>query len=101
VRDDATHETEGVSRAGARRTGKSDSGVSRSCHLSTTQRYMHLSPAATEAAIRLLDAADGGEIGETKAGRSELTLYLQGKNGGGGGSRTLSSELRERVRESR
>ena len=24
-------------------------------HLSTTQRYMHLSPAATEAAIRLLD----------------------------------------------
>ena len=43
-------------------------------HLSTTQRYMHLSPAATEAAIRLLDAADGGEIGETKAGRSELPL---------------------------
>jgi integrase len=37
-------------------------------HLSTTQRYMHLSPAATEAAIRLLDAADGGEIGETKQG---------------------------------
>ena len=37
-------------------------------HLSTTQRYMHLSPAAKEAAIRLLDSADGGEIGETKQG---------------------------------
>ena len=35
-------------------------------NLSTTQRYMHLSPAAKEAAIRLLDSADGGEIGETK-----------------------------------
>ena len=33
--------------------------------LSTTQRYMHLSPAAIEGAIRLLDAAGGGEIGET------------------------------------
>ena len=37
-------------------------------NLSTTQRYMHLSPAAKEAAIRLLDSADGGEIGETKQG---------------------------------
>ena len=35
-------------------------------NLSTTQRYMHLSPAATESAIRLLDRSDGGEIGETK-----------------------------------
>ena len=35
-------------------------------NLSTTQRYMHLSPTAKEAAIRLLDSADGGEIGETK-----------------------------------
>ena len=34
--------------------------------LSTTQRYMHLSPAAIESAIRLLDAPGaGGEIGET------------------------------------
>jgi len=37
-------------------------------NLSTTQRYMHLSPAAKEAAIRLLDRVDGGEIGETKQG---------------------------------
>ncbi len=37
-------------------------------NLSTTQRYMHLSPAAKEAAIRLLDRGDGGEIGETKQG---------------------------------
>ena len=33
--------------------------------LSTTQRYMHLSPMAIESAIRLLDAPAGGEIGET------------------------------------
>ena len=33
--------------------------------LATTQRYMHLSPAAIEGAIRLLDAPVGGEIGET------------------------------------
>ena len=33
--------------------------------LATTQRYMHLSPAAIEGAIRLLDAPAGGEIGET------------------------------------
>ena len=35
-------------------------------NLLTTQRYMHLSPAAKESAIRLLDRSDGGEIGETK-----------------------------------
>ena len=34
-------------------------------NLTTTQRYMHLSPAAKESAIRLLDRSDGGEIGET------------------------------------
>ena len=34
----------------------------------TTQRYMHLRPAAIEAAIRLLDAPVGGEIGETGKG---------------------------------
>jgi site-specific recombinase XerD len=32
--------------------------------LSTTQRYMHLSPAATEDAIRLLDASHGAPIPE-------------------------------------
>ena len=36
--------------------------------LSTMQRYRHLSPAAKESAIRLLDRSDGGEIGETKKG---------------------------------
>ena len=30
--------------------------------LSTTQRYMHLSPAATEDAIRLLDGRDSGVV---------------------------------------
>ena len=30
--------------------------------LSTTQRYMHLSPAATEEAIRLLDGRDSGVV---------------------------------------
>jgi hypothetical protein len=32
-----------------------DAGLPQSADLSTTQRYMHLSPAATEDAIRLLD----------------------------------------------
>ena len=40
--------------------------------LSTTQRYMHLSPAAIEGAIRLLDAPIGGEIGETNQGTHEM-----------------------------
>ena len=35
-------------------------------NLLTTQRYMHLSPAAKESAIRLLDRSDGGEIGEAQ-----------------------------------
>jgi hypothetical protein len=47
--------------------------------LTTTQRYMHLSPAATEDAIRLLDGrqsglagpADFGDILETGIGESE------------------------------
>ena len=37
--------------------------------IDTTQRYMHLSPAALDAAIRLLDSGSGhrsrGDIGET------------------------------------
>ena len=46
--------------------------------LSMTQRYMHLSPAAIEGAIRLLDGATpdpvGGEIAETedRASRSAV-----------------------------
>ena len=57
--------------------------------LATTQRYMHLSPAALDAAIRLL--GDGqptfrGEILEA-AGKTSLNLlgFLR-KSGGGGGS---------------
>jgi hypothetical protein len=43
--------------------GRASTGDSRSwpaTDLSTTQRYMHLSPAATEDAIRLLDARQSG-----------------------------------------
>jgi integrase len=36
--------------------------------LSTTQRYMHLSPAATEDAIRLLDGRDFGVVHAEKFG---------------------------------
>jgi hypothetical protein len=36
--------------------------------LSTTQRYMHLSPAATEGAIRLLDGRDAGVVGAESFG---------------------------------
>jgi integrase len=34
-------------------------------NLGTTQRYMHLSPAAKDSAIRLLESRDGGDQGET------------------------------------
>jgi pyruvate carboxylase len=37
--------------------------------LSVTQRYMHLSPSALEAAIRLLEAPSRGCIGEAEAGQ--------------------------------
>ena len=36
--------------------------------LSTTQRYMHLSPAATEDAIRLLDGRQSGAVYGEKFG---------------------------------
>ena len=36
--------------------------------LSTTQRYMHLSPAATEDAIRLLDGREFGAMSVEKFG---------------------------------
>ena len=36
--------------------------------LSTTQRYMHLSPAATEDAIRLLDGREFGALSVEKIG---------------------------------
>jgi site-specific recombinase XerD len=36
--------------------------------LRTTQRYMHLSPAALESAIRLLDAGNFGDMLETAEG---------------------------------
>jgi integrase len=35
--------------------------------LATTQRYMHLSPAALDSAVRLLDGRRGGNISETAA----------------------------------
>ncbi len=65
--------------------------------LSTTQRYMHLSPAALDAAIRLLDGPGAALEGRPrppleywrrrreKRAKFEKTLS---KNGGGGGSRT-------------
>ena len=40
--------------------GEGDSGAGRAQDLKTTQRYMHLSPAAIEGAIRLLDASRTG-----------------------------------------
>ncbi len=65
--------------------------------LSTTQRYMHLSPAALDAAIRLLDgpgvvtggttASATGVLAEAAGKRAEFEETLS-KNGGGGGSRT-------------
>ena len=43
-------------------------------NITTTQRYMHLSPSAIEAAIRLLDAPVRGDIGETEPSRSGSAL---------------------------
>ena len=39
-------------------------------NLSTTQRYMHLSPAAIEGAIRVLEQRGVGDIVETATARS-------------------------------
>ena len=54
-------------------TAKSIQELAAHQHLSTTQRYMHLSPAARESAIRLLDApaetGHGLETGATEAPR--------------------------------
>ena len=62
--------------------------------LSTTQRYMHLSPAALDAAIRLLDRS--GRIDDARAWRNsggggnggplKCSYSSSEKDGGGGGS---------------
>ena len=52
-------------------TAKSVQELAGHQHLSTTQRYMHLSPAARESAIRLLDAP--AEVGDgLETGASEV-----------------------------
>ena len=63
--------------------------------LSTTQRYMHLSPAATEDAIRLLDGREFGaesveKIGDirTRGRRQAEVLVREGLSGAGYGDRT-------------
>jgi hypothetical protein len=59
-----------------RRAGSRDSGTRGHGDLGTTQRYMHLSPAALDAAIRLLDSGAGGrtfgDIVEAASARSEI-----------------------------
>ena len=47
--------------------------------LTTTQRYMHLSPAALDAAIRLLDLANGESAPEAAFGRGGM-LEAAGKS---------------------
>ncbi len=58
---------------------------------------MHLSPAAIESAIKLLDQPMSdlvrGDIGETGASDMVRPLCLQGGNGGGGGSRTRTTRF--------
>jgi hypothetical protein len=56
--------------------------------LGTTQRYMHLSPAALDAAIRLLDGAQGrGGIVERRENRARTPGSIE-ENGGSAGSCT-------------
>jgi hypothetical protein len=50
--------------------------------LKTTQRYMHLSPAALEGAIRLLETGGRGEILETEVAATQKLAKLLGKVGG-------------------
>ncbi|MFN7970964.1 MAG: tyrosine-type recombinase/integrase [Acidobacteriota bacterium] len=61
--------------------------------ISTTQRYMHLSPAAIEGAIRLLDRPEGvsprGDIVETAPGGSRNPSGASDISGGRQGIRTL------------
>jgi integrase len=60
--------------------------------LATTQRYMHLRPAAVESAIRLLESPDGrpgrGNIVATCSIESTNSFRQSSLGGGGGGSRT-------------
>ena len=69
-------------------------------NLSTTQRYMHLSPAAIESAIRFLDQPVSDrvreDIGETGQVKREIQLF-HGNNGGGGWSRTHVVRFSNRV----
>jgi len=64
--------------------------------ITTTQRYMHLSPAAKDAAIRLLDspgvALVRGEGVEAAGTEPRTPRKIGGRNGGGGGSRTRVRE---------
>jgi hypothetical protein len=48
--------------------------------LSTTQRYMHLSPAATEDAIRLLDGRRGGMVLPENGGDIVETREVSGES---------------------
>ena len=69
--------------------------------LSTTQRYMHLSPAATEDAIRLLDGRQSGlesrwrilETFWTRERRPAKVTEREGLSGAGYGDRTRLAGL--------
>ena len=49
---------------------KIDSGARGHADLSTTMRYMHLSPAVRDGAIKLLERGNGGEAGILAAASS-------------------------------
>ena len=52
-------------------TAKQIQGLMGHKHLTTTQRYMHLSPSSRDQAIRLLDAPCAGEgVGEASSGEN-------------------------------
>jgi hypothetical protein len=60
--------------------------------LSTTQQYMHLTPSAKREAIRLLDLPNPGRHPGDGLEKRGIRKFPK-KNGGGGGSRTLSTRF--------
>jgi hypothetical protein len=61
--------------------------------LTMTQRYMHLSPAALDAAIQLLDGASRGRRWQRRLDSENGARKILGQIGGEAGIRTLKTRF--------